>query len=158
MRNGIPCKLLLILALLAFGWSVADLRAQDAPQQPPSGSSQNPNKQDAPADAGGPTGDVGPYAIPKKKDEPPPPPPPEKAKKIEGMPDYSIHVDVPLVNVDVMVTTKDGQFIPGLQKGNFKILEDGVRQNVTNFNTSEAPITAVLLAELASPSYPLMVG
>ena len=43
----------------------------------------------------------GPYAIPKKKEEPPPPPPPAKPKKIEGMPDYSIQVDVPLVNVDV---------------------------------------------------------
>jgi len=75
MRNGVPCKLLLILTLLAFGWSVADLRAQDTSQQAPSGSSQNPNKQDVPADAGGPGGDVGPYAIPKKKDETPPPAP-----------------------------------------------------------------------------------
>ena len=44
------------------------------------------------------------------------------------MPDYSIKVDVPLVNVDVLVTTKDGQFIPGLKKDNFRVLEDGVQQ------------------------------
>ena len=37
------------------------------------------------------------------------------------MPDYSIKVDVPLVNVDVLVTTKDGQFIPGLKKDNFRV-------------------------------------
>ncbi len=36
-------------------------------------------------------------------------------KKIEGMPDYSIHVDVPVVEVPVMVTTKDGQFISGFE-------------------------------------------
>ena len=41
------------------------------------------------------------------------------------MPDYSIRVEVPLVNLDVLVTTKDGQTIPGLKKENFKILEDG---------------------------------
>src|SRR6201987_3123077 len=153
MRNGIPCKLLLILTLLAFGWSVADLRAQDSSQQPASGTSQNPNKQDAPADAGGPGGDVGPYAIPKKKDEPPPPPPSEKPKKIEGMPDYSIKVDVPLVNLDVLVTTKDGQFIPGLHKENFRVSKDGVPQTISNFNQATAPITAVLLVEFASTNY-----
>ena len=69
----------------------------------------------------------GPYVIPKKKEEPPPPAP-EKPKKIENMPDYSIQVNVPLVNLDVLVTTKDGQTIPGLKKENFKIMEDGAPQ------------------------------
>jgi VWFA-related protein len=144
------------LTLLAFGWSVADLRAQDTSQQAPSGSSQNPNKQDVPADAGGPGGDVGPYAIPKKKDEATPPPAPEKPKKIEGMPDYSIKVDVPLVNLDVLVTTKDGQFVPHLKKENFRIFEDGAPQTIANFNQSAAPITAVLLVEYASTNYNYM--
>jgi VWFA-related protein len=155
MRNGLPCKLLLILGLFAFGWSAVDLRAQDAPQQSPPGSSQNPNKQDAPDEAGGPGGDVGPYAIPKKKDEAPPPAP-EKPKKIEGMPDYSIKVDVPLVNLDVLVTTKEGQFVPNLKKENFRIYEDGAPQAIANFNQSSAPITAVLLVEYASTNYNYM--
>ena len=47
------------------------------------------------------------------------------------MPDYSLKVNVPLVNVDVLVTTKDGQFIPGLKQENFRVLEDGVPQKVT---------------------------
>jgi VWFA-related protein len=120
--------------------------AQDTSQSAP----QNPNKQETPPEAGGPTGDVGPYVIPKKKEEPPPPAP-EKPKKIEGMPDYSIHVDVPVVTMDVLVTTKDGQAIPNLRQENFKILEDGVEQKVTSFHQShEAPITAVLLIEFAS--------
>ncbi|MBI1739314.1 MAG: VWA domain-containing protein [Candidatus Koribacter versatilis] len=132
------------------------VRAQGASQQPPASQlPANPNKQETPPAAGGPQTDVGPYAIPKKKEEPPPPAP-EKPKKIEGMPDYSIKVDVPLVNLDVLVTTKDGQFIPGLGKGNFKILEDGVEQKVANFNQSEAPITAVLLIEFASTNYNYM--
>src|SRR6267378_859854 len=111
-------------------------------------------KQEVPAEAGGPDSNMGPYTIPKKKDDAvPPPPPPVTAKKVEGLPDYSLKVNVPLVNVDVLVTTKDGQFIPGLKRGNFRILEDGVPQAVTNFNVSPAPITAVLLTEFASTSY-----
>jgi len=114
---------------------------------------QNPNQQPAPPEAGGPEGgELGPYAIPKKKDEPPPPPP-EKPKKIEGMPDYSIRVAVPVVNLDVSVVTKNGQFIPGLKKENFKIFEDGVPQAVSSFSQQEAPITAVLLVEFASTNY-----
>jgi VWFA-related protein len=156
MGNHPLRKLLLILALSTLGRGVADVRAQDAPQPPSPSSPQNPNKQDTPADAGGPGGDVGPYAIPKKKDEPPPPPAPEKPKKIEGMPDYSIKVDVPLVNLDVLVTSKDGQFIPNLKKENFRIFEDGSAQTISNFNQSSAPITAVLLVEYASTNYNYM--
>src|SRR5579864_3513076 len=124
-----------VLLVLIFGaLAMAPAVSQDQSSQPPASSQQNPNRQDAPPDAGGPGSDVGPYAIPRKKDEPPPPPAPEKPKKIEGMPDYSIKVDVPLVNLDVLVTTKDGQFVPGLRKDNFKIMEDGVPQTISNFN------------------------
>ena len=118
--------------------------------------SANVNQQAPPPEAGGPTTDVGPYAVPKKKEEPPPPPP-EKPKKIEGMPDYSIQVTVPLVQVPVMVTTKDGQFISQLKKDNFRVFEDGVQQTISNFNISEAPITAVLLVEYAATNYSFMI-
>jgi VWFA-related protein len=73
------------------------------------------------------------------------------------MPDYSLKVNVPLVNVDVLVTSKSGQFIPGLKKENFRVLEDGVPQTVANFNVSQAPITAVLLVEFASTNYVFMI-
>ena len=142
-RRGLTLISLFCL-MLWLGQSLL-LSAQNQP-------SSSPNKQDTPPEAGGPQTDVGPYAIPKKKEEPPPPPP-EKPKKIEGMPDYSIRVNVPLVNVDVMVTTKDGQFINGLKKDNFKIYEDGAPQPISNFGQSEAPITAVLLTEFASTNY-----
>jgi VWFA-related protein len=60
------------------------------------------------------------------------------------------------VNLDVLVTTKDGQFIPNLKKDNFKIFEDGQPQTISNFNQSAAPITAVLLVEYASTNYNYM--
>jgi VWFA-related protein len=118
-------------------------------QKPPS---PNPNQQQAPPEAGGPDSEVGPYAIPKKKEEPPPPPV-DKPKHVEGMPDYSIRVDVPLVNLDVSVITKNGQFVPGLKRDNFRVYEDGVPQQISNFNQQEAPITAVMLIEFASTNY-----
>ncbi|HUK88662.1 MAG TPA: VWA domain-containing protein [Terriglobales bacterium] len=123
--------------------------AQNPPAQPPA--AQQPQQQQQSPEAGGPAGDVGPIAVPKKKEEPPPPKP--APKKVEGMPDYTVRVDVPVVNVDVTVTTKDGHFIPGLGKGNFRIYEDGVPQTVTSFQQSEAPITAVLLVEFAANNY-----
>jgi len=135
-----------------------DQTGQAAPAQQPSQAQDNGKpKQDVPAEAGGPTDSVGPYAIPKKKVEDAPPPPPPPPKKVEDNPDYSLKVNVPLVNVDVLVTSKDGQFIPGLKKDNFRILEDGVPQQVTNFNVSQAPITAVLLVEFASTNYVFMI-
>ena len=138
---------------------VTPVSAQDQPHAPPQDNTQNNGKpkQDAPAEAGGPTGNVGPYAIPKKKaDAPPPPPPTASVPKVEGMSDYSIRVNVPLVNVDVLVTTKSGQFIPGLRKDNFRVFEDGSQQQITNFNVSQAPVTAVLLVEFASTNYFLL--
>ncbi|HJS99561.1 MAG TPA: VWA domain-containing protein [Terriglobales bacterium] len=139
--------LCLLSTILVPAW--AQSQDQTSTQQ-----QQKPTEQ-APPEAGGPQGDIGPIAVPKKKEEPPPPPPPAP-KKVPGMPDYSIQVNVPLVTLDVMALTKEGQFIPGLKKDNFKIYEDGVQQNITNFNQSEAPITAVLLVEFAATNYSFM--
>jgi len=150
---------LTVSLVLLFGITPAS--AQDQSQAPPQDNTQNGGKpkQEVPAEAGGPTGDVGPYSIPKKNPEaPPPPPPPASPAKTEGMPDYSIKVNVPLVNVDVMVTTKSGQFVPGLKQDNFRLFEDGAQQQITSFNVSKAPITAVLLVEFASTRYSFIIN
>ncbi len=139
--------------------------AQDQPSQTPAAPTpaapqdNGKPKQDAPAEAGGPGDNVGPYAIPKKKaEDAPPPPPPVTPKKLEDVPDYSLKVNVPLVNVDVLVTTKDGgAFVGGLKQENFRVAEDGVPQQLSHFAVSQAPITAVLLVEFASTSYPFLV-
>lgn len=155
------CKSLLILiTCLAVLVQVSDAPAQpqqDSQSGQSAGAQQNPNQQDAPPEAGGPNSDTGPYAIPKKGEAPPPPPPPARPKKVEGMADYSIHVDVPLVNVPVMVTTKNGQFISNLKRENFRIYEDGVQQNIQDFKIEQAPITAVMLIEFANTSWPLEI-
>jgi len=143
------------LALMCGSVPALSQNQTPAAQTPSQAPDNGKPKQDAPAEAGGPTDNMGPYAIPKKKvEEAPPLPPPVTPKKIEDLPDYSLKVNVPLVNVDVLVTTKDnGQFIPGLKKENFRVMEDGVPQQIKNFAVSQAPITAVLLVEFASTNY-----
>ena len=150
-KSLLPISLCL-LALSAVGPFPPAASAQEQSPAP----STNSQQTEPPPAAGGPQGETGPYAVPKKTEEPPPPPP-ERPKKIEGMPDYSIRMDVPLVNVDVLVTTKDGQFIPNLKKENFRIYEDGVPQNINNFTISQAPITATMLIEFASTNYAFLV-
>lgn len=119
---------------------------------------QGSQQQSAP-EAGGPQGDIGPIAVPKKApdEEKPEPPPPPKVKNPEGIGTFSLHVDVPLVNLPVSVITGNGQFIPGLKQENFKILEDGIPQKIDTFaQQGDKPITAVLLIEFAANSYAFM--
>lgn len=144
-----------ILSLAAFPGT-----AQNAQNSSPSqNSSQNQGSQtQSPAEAGGPTGDIGPIAVPKKKpEEEKPPAPPPKVKNPEEIGTFSLKVDVPLVNLPVNVVTQNGQFIPGLKPENFKVLEDGVPQKVDSFaQQNDKPITAVLLIEFAANSYAFM--
>jgi VWFA-related protein len=150
-------------SLLSLAVAVALLapvaRGQSGSTPPPGQNpgQQDPNKakdQNSTPEAGGPQGDIGPIAVPKKKDEAPKKDDtPKGPKKIEGMPDFTIRVNAPLVTVDVGVLNKNGGFIPGLKQENFRILEDGVPQTITSFNQTQAPITAVMLVEFANNQY-----
>ena len=147
----VPVSLRILAVLLAVvvaaGATAIPVQAQSKDSAPPAQQQQ----QQTPPAAGGPQGDVGPIALPKKKEAPPPETP--KPLKNPAGTDFSVRVDVPLVNLDVLVTTNKGQFIPGLKKENFRIYEDGAPQTVTSFSQSEAPITAVLLVEFARNNY-----
>src|ERR1039458_9656381 len=77
---------LAIIVSLSFVSGVIPASGQDQSQAPPQTDNNGKPKQDAPADVGGPGGDIGPYAIPKKKtEEAPPPPQPVSPKKVEGI-------------------------------------------------------------------------
>jgi VWFA-related protein len=141
----------LVLALTAFTPSAPILAQTPAP---PSG--QQPDQ--ATPDSGGPSADTGVIALPKKKDNsdnvPPPAPVAPKIKNPEGMPNFSLRIEVPEVTVDVgVLLEKTGQFVPGLKPGNFRVYENGELQKVTGFKRTEAPINALLLCEFASTSY-----
>jgi VWFA-related protein len=72
-------------------------------------------------------------------------PPPQQSQTQQ--PNYSIAVTVPVVNVDAVVTDNDGNYVKGLKKENFRILEDGAPQEISNFASGEGPITIVMLLE-----------
>lgn len=65
-------------------------------------------------------------------------------------PEGAISVEVPVVQVDVVVTDNRGNYVTGLKKENFRILEDKVPQRVANFAPSDAPITIVVLIEFSN--------
>lgn len=130
--------------------------AQEAPttQTPP----PQQTKPTANPDEGGPQTDNGPIIIKKKKEDedaaPVPAAPAEPTIKNPGGANYSLRVDVPMVNLDVnVILDKTHQFVPGLKASNFLVLEDGVPQTLTSVRTTQAPITAVMLLEFAANSY-----
>jgi VWFA-related protein len=65
----------------------------------------------------------------------------------------SIAVEVPVVTLDVVAATQNGDIIPGLKKENFRVLEDGQPQTITNFGPTDAPITMVVLMEFSARFY-----
>ena len=144
----IPRLLTVLTVFIALGLPAASDAQQQQQAQP--NPQQQQNQQNTTPSSGGPQGDMGPIAIPKKKEEEPKKEEtPKGPRKVEGMPNFSLRVSVPLVTLDVGVLTKDGMFVPGLKKENFRVLEDGVPQTISGFNQTEAPITAVILMEFA---------
>lgn len=71
---------------------------------------------------------------------------------------YTLKVDATLVNVDVLVTDEDGRVLTGLKQGNFRILDNGVPQQILSFSPTSAPITIVMLLEFSSASYSYYAG
>lgn len=133
---------------LSYGQAPAPSTDQQTKPQP---------DQTAP-DSGGPGADNGVIALPKKKenpdDTPPPAPAAPKVKNPEGLPNYSLKIDVPEVTVDVgVLLEKTHQFVPNLKPSNFRVYEDGVEQKISGFKRVEAPITALLLCEFAGNNY-----
>src|SRR4051794_20553206 len=94
-----------------------------------------------PAQDDGPNKGVGEtVARPRKKGEPAEAEQPKIPSKLTRkdksdvsgeLPDFRIDANV--VNVDVAVLDNKGVFIPNIPQGNFRILEDNVPQQITNF-------------------------
>jgi len=158
---SMPRRMLLLarrlpIAMLLFAVAVLaiDPLAQAQSQTQPA----TPQPDQTAPSSGGPSGDTGVIAVPKRKDvpeeAPPPAPAAPKIKNPEEVGNISLRLDVPEVTVDVgVLLEKTHQFVPGLKPQNFKVYEDGVEQKVIGFKRVEAPITALLLCEFAANSY-----
>src|SRR5712671_3533565 len=121
----------------------------------------------SPAQDEGPKKDVGEtVAKPRKKDASAPdsdqPKIPSKLSnknKADLPPEApSFKVDTSVVSVDVAVLDNKGHFIPNIPRGNFRILEDNVPQQISSFNLGEAPMTVTILIEFSGKFHQYYYG
>ncbi|MEQ1646638.1 MAG: VWA domain-containing protein, partial [Pyrinomonadaceae bacterium] len=60
-----------------------------------------------------------------------------------------IKVSTQLVSIPVRVMDKKGRFIGGLAKENFKVVEDGVEQEIALFSNEHQPFTVALVLDMS---------
>ena len=130
----ITTRLALFLAAALLAWPPVT-SAQEGPRKEGSETVARPRKKADEAAAE-------PARIPSKlskKDRPALP---------DGVPTF--RSDVNAVSVEVAVLDNKGRFIPGIPRGNFRVLEDGVPQQISNFGLGEAPMTVCLVIEFSN--------
>jgi Ca-activated chloride channel family protein len=62
---------------------------------------------------------------------------------------HTLKVDVDLVLATVTVTNRDGKFVTGLEKENFKITEDKVPQEITYFSSEDVPLSVGIILDVS---------
>lgn len=76
----------------------------------------------------------------KKREEP-------KEEAIEPVGEDVISIDATLVNIPVSVYNKNGLYISGLRREQFKVFEDGKEQEIAYFGAEDTPVTVVILLD-----------
>jgi VWFA-related protein len=69
----------------------------------------------------------------------------DTGKPTEG----AVRLEARLVNLNVKVTDNAGKVIPGLEKGDFQLFEEGVRQDLAFFEPNTSSVNMVLLLDLS---------
>lgn len=131
-RTLIPVVSLVIMLglIIESGWLVKDQALAQAGRKSSDKQKKNPNA----------TGD--PEEQRKEQDKQ------EERKVDKSIPTASISIGTDVVNVEAVVfNKKSGAIFQGLKKEHFEIYEDGIKQEIGNFSTPEAPVTMVLLLE-----------
>ncbi len=62
-------------------------------------------------------------------------------------PEVNLRVETTLVVIPVTVTDSSNRFVVGLEKQNFSVAEDGVKQAITQFSGEDAPLSVGLLVD-----------
>jgi Ca-activated chloride channel family protein len=131
--NALRRRLLVLVVAVAFLFAAVktiSVFAQARRQPPPS--DQKKNKRPDPS-----------QQTEGQKQEPVPPDLTGKPQEAE-----KVTITTNVVNVDAVVyNKKSGGIVTGLKKDNFAIFVDGVKKDITNFATPEAPITVALVVE-----------
>lgn len=125
--------MMLSLVLLLAGIQFPQASAQQGPQPQSTETVAKPRKKDIPAET--------------PSDEPKIPSQYKKDKEVPAnLPTF--RSDVTAVQVEVAVLDNKGHFIPNIPRGNFRVLEDNVPQQITTFSTNtDAPMTIAMVIE-----------
>src|SRR3989442_1319993 len=131
--NILRSRLFVIVVAVAFSlaaFKTISVFAQARRQPPPSDQKKNKRPPEGQQTEG-------------QKQEPLPPDLAGKPQEAE-----KVTIVTNIVNVDAVVyNKKSGGIVTGLKKDNFAIFVDGVKKDITNFSTPEAPITVALVVE-----------
>jgi Ca-activated chloride channel family protein len=65
-------------------------------------------------------------------------------------------VDVDVVQVTAVVTDGDGRFVRGLQRGDFKVYEDGREQPITHFASEQIPLELVTAIDVSASMHDVL--
>lgn len=84
------------------------------------------------------------YAQGQQQPPPNPPPPPQQQQENNPYDDEVVRITTNLVQVDAVVTDKDGRYVTDLRPEDFEVIEEGRKQEITNFSfinvVSDAPV------------------
>ena len=140
MKAWLKFFLICIPAIATLIIGAVFLQGQDGPINPGSQTVAKPRKP--------PTDDSS--TPPADSDQPKIPSAYNKKNAESTLEGPSFHVESNVVTVDVSVLDNKGVFIPKIPKGNFRIMEDGVPQKLTNFSMGEAPMTIAMVIEFSA--------
>jgi VWFA-related protein len=127
----------IVCATALLGALAGTIIAQD---QGPANTSSGTVAKKKPADSSTPAADGDLPKIPSEY---------TKKDKLDVSTLQTFKTEVDQVTVDVSVLDKQGHFIPGIQKGFFRVLEDNVPQQITSYSVGEAPMTIAMLVEFS---------
>src|SRR5215470_17303817 len=63
--------------------------------------------------------------------------------------DDVLRVTTDLVVLNATVVGKDGRFVSGLKRNDFRVFEDGQEQKIANFTAEETPFAAAILLDVS---------
>lgn len=69
------------------------------------------------------------------------------ANSQEIEPNETIRVDANLVSIPVIVSDRDGRYVPGLTQADFQLLDNGAEQPIAFFDNTEAPLNVAILLD-----------
>jgi VWFA-related protein len=71
---------------------------------------------------------------------------------VEAQDSPDLHVDVNMVQLNVAVTDKNGNYITGLHSDDFAIVEDGIAEKVATFGVGSEPAQSLIESAAPQPS------